>query len=138
MLTSPSGLTWIRVLNNESLKTMKAVLVFVVIVLCSAKLVQAQDMTNQFFLSDEQYFLTDSVKVDSVPAVPMRKLLPDNMSFMEKGLWGEKGILRGIGIASPLTPEVRKSELGLRRTMLTAHQIGGFITLGLIGTALYY
>jgi hypothetical protein len=68
-----------------------------------------------------------------------RRLLPDNMSFMERGLWGESGFLRGIGIASsPLTPEVRKNELQIRRTMLTMHQVGGFVTLGLMGTAVYY
>ena len=71
----------------------------------------------------------DSAGVDSLPRPVHRKLLPDNMSFMESGLWGENGILRGIGIASPLTPEVRKHELAVRRTMLTMHQIGGFLTL---------
>ena len=60
------------------------------------------------------------------------------MSFMEKGLWGEEGLFRKIGIASPLTMEVRKGELGLRRTMLTLHQIGGFVTLGLMGATDYY
>ncbi len=68
----------------------------------------------------------------------VRKLLPDNMSLMERTMWGESGVLRGIGIASTLTPEVRKSELQLRRTMLTLHQISGFVTLGLMGTAVYY
>ena len=65
------------------------------------------------------------------------RLLPENMSFMERTMWGEEGILRGIGIASPLTPEVRKHELDVRRTMLTAHQIGGFVTLGLMGASLF-
>lgn len=64
------------------------------------------------------------------------KLLPDNISFGEKLFWGENGILRGIGIASPLTPEVRKHELTVRRAMLTMHQIGGFLALAsMIGTA---
>jgi hypothetical protein len=57
---------------------------------------------------------------------------------MERGLWGETGLMRKIGIASPLTPEVRKHELGVRRTMLTAHQIGGFLTLGLMLTTDYF
>jgi hypothetical protein len=57
------------------------------------------------------------------------RLLPDNMSIMERGLWGGDGLLRGIGIAPPLTPDVRKHELTVRRTMLTMHQIGGFATL---------
>src|ERR1035437_9142767 len=64
------------------------------------------------------------------------KLLPDNISFGEKVFWGEHGVFRGLGIASPLTPEVRKHELAVRRMMLTMHQIGGFIALAaMIGTA---
>jgi hypothetical protein len=78
----------------------------------------------------------DSVDNTSEHARP--KLLPDRMSLMERSLWGENGILRSVGIASPLTPEVRKSELGIRRTMLTIHQVGGFVTLGLMGTAAYF
>ncbi len=46
--------------------------------------------------------------------------------------------MRGIGVASPLTPEVRKHELAVRRTMLQLHQIGGFVTLGLMGTAVFW
>jgi hypothetical protein len=80
----------------------------------------------------------DSLQDQTLPPPVKPKLLPDNMSFMEKGLWGENGFFRGIGIASPLTPEVRKSELGLRRTMLSLHQIGGFVTLGLMATTVYY
>jgi hypothetical protein len=64
------------------------------------------------------------------------KLLPDQISFGEKLFWGEHGIFRGLGIASPLTPEVRKHELTVRRAMLTMHQIGGFLALAsMIGTA---
>ncbi|HLX11944.1 MAG TPA: hypothetical protein VKS81_03945, partial [Bacteroidota bacterium] len=65
-------------------------------------------------------------------------LLPEDISWMEKGLWGENGFMRSIGIAGPLTPESRKGELQARRTMLTAHQIGGFITLASMGAAVYY
>ncbi len=72
----------------------------------------------------------DSARVDSLPPPVRPRLLPDNMSLMEKGLWGEHGVLRGIGIASPLTPDVRTHELAVRRTMLTMHQVGGFLTLG--------
>ena len=66
------------------------------------------------------------------------KLLPDNMSFAEKALWGENGFFRKIGLVAPLDREERKYELKLRRTMLTAHQIGGFTTLGLMLAAVYY
>jgi hypothetical protein len=62
---------------------------------------------------------------------PRMRLLPDHLSPMESVLWGEGGILRKTGIA-PLTPGARKSELGFRRTLLTLHQIGGFITVGLM------
>jgi len=69
--------------------------------------------------------------LDSVaPAAHTIKLLPDHLSPMESFLWGEGGVLRSTGIA-PLTPPARKSELGVRRTMLTIHQIGGFVTMGL-------
>ena len=57
---------------------------------------------------------------------------------MEKWLWGEDGVVRGIGLEPPLTPNERRSELSLRRTMLTAHQIGGFVTLGLMIGAVYF
>lgn len=66
------------------------------------------------------------------------KLLPDNMSFMEKFLWGENGFVRKIGIAGPLNAESRERELQVRRTMLSIHQITGLATLGLMITADYY
>jgi hypothetical protein len=74
---------------------------------------------------------------DSAAPRPARSLLPQSMSIMERGLWGESGLLRSTGIASPLTPEVRKHELDVRRVMLTAHQIGGFVTLGLMISSVY-
>ena len=51
------------------------------------------------------------------------------MSPGEKLMWGQGGLMRKIG-NFPLTEDGRERELGLRRTMLTAHQIGGFATLG--------
>jgi hypothetical protein len=78
------------------------------------------------------------LKDDSINVAVKPRLLPENMSFMERGLWGENGVLRGMGIAGPLTVEARKSELSARRTMLTAHQIGGFATLGLMLTTVYF
>jgi hypothetical protein len=75
---------------------------------------------------------------DSLPPPVKPRLLPENTSFMERGLWGESGILRDLGIASPLTPEVRKHELDVRRTMLTMHQIGGFVTLGSMLATVYF
>jgi len=78
------------------------------------------------------------VITDTTIQVVKPKLLPDNMSFMEKGLWGEHGLFRGIGLAPELTRESRKNELQLRRTMLSIHQIGGFTSLGLMLATCYY
>ncbi len=73
---------------------------------------------------------------DSTPVVHPR-LMPQNISWMEQMLWGESGLVRKIGIAGDLTPEVRKHELGVRRTMLTMHQIGGFVSWGLMVASCY-
>ena len=75
---------------------------------------------------------------DSLAPPPHRNLLPPNMSFMEKWMWGENGLMRETGIVGPLSPQERKSELSLRRTMLTTHQIGGFVTLIFMGSACYF
>jgi hypothetical protein len=94
------------------------------------------DLRTQLILHQISYD-RDLATADSFPRPKVRKLLPDNISWMEKGLWGENGFLRSAGLASPLTPESRTSELGLRRGMLVAHQIGGFVTLGLMASAAY-
>jgi hypothetical protein len=76
---------------------------------------------------------------DSAEAQP---LLPHKMIFTQRALWGKKGLLRIMNVA-PLTPEGRTKELKIRRGILTAHQIGGFITLagfvaqGILGAKLY-
>lgn len=74
---------------------------------------------------------------DSTPAAPKRKLQPENLSIMERAMWGESGIMRGMGFTGPLTPESRKNELGWRRTMLSTHQIGGFVTMACMLGAVY-
>jgi len=66
------------------------------------------------------------------------KLLPDKMSFMEKFLWNDNGLMRKVGIAGPLSPESRRNELQARRTMLSVHQITGLATLGFMVTADYF
>ena len=66
------------------------------------------------------------------------KLLPDHMSFMEKFLWNDNGLMRKIGIAGPLNAETRQNELQARRTMLSIHQITGLATLGFMVTADYF
>ena len=76
---------------------------------------------------------------DSAEAEP---LLPHKMIFTQRAFWGSKGLLRTMKIA-PLTSEGRIHELKIRRTMLIAHQIGGFVTLagfvaqGFLGAKLY-
>jgi hypothetical protein len=95
---------------------------------------QFPDSINSFEASS----LSIPVATDSIIQSTKPKLLPDNMSFMERGLWGEHGIFRGIGLAPELTLESRRSELQLRRTMLSIHQIGGFATLGLMIATCYY
>jgi hypothetical protein len=98
------------------------------------------------------------VKTDTVPAgadttaadllaglsdpAEAQPLLPHKMIFTQRAFWGPKGLLRTMNIA-PLSAEGRAKELKIRRTMLIAHQIGGFITLagfitqGLLGAKLY-
>jgi hypothetical protein len=117
---------------------MTHVVVVVAVALIGTMRLQAQELALHSNFDGPSMPGLDSARVDSVPHAVNRRLLPDNMSFVERGLWGENGLMRGIGLSSPLTPDVRKHELALRRTMLTAHQIGGFVTLGLMGTAVYY
>jgi hypothetical protein len=74
--------------------------------------------------------------------VNQTELLPDKMIFTQRFLWGEKGLMRSLKV-SPLTLEQREKELKIRRKMLKAHQIIGFVTLagmvaqGIMGTQMY-
>jgi hypothetical protein len=62
------------------------------------------------------------------------ELLPKKMLLTQRVLWGQKGLLRPI---SPLTATNREKELKLRRGMLVAHQVLGFVTLGgMVGQAI--
>ncbi len=68
------------------------------------------------------------------------ELLPQKMLLTQRVFWGEKGLLRPI---SPLNLPNREKELKLRRGMLVAHQVLGFVTLGgmigqgIVGSQLY-
>ncbi len=118
---------------------MKHILLFAAVAALTIQAAEAQEIPSQFDLRNQLLFASgDSPAADSVTPPPKQRLLPNNLSIMEKGLWGESGVLRGIGLVPSLTPEERRSELSLRRTMLTAHQIGGFVTLGLMGGADYF
>jgi hypothetical protein len=75
---------------------------------------------------------------DSTARAARARLLPANISFGERLMWGDEGMMRRIGIVPALSPQERKFELSLRRTMLTTHQIDGFVTLGLMGATAYY
>jgi len=121
---------------------MKALLLSAMILLAGDAIVQAQDL-GMNLLPPIAFSMQTSLnggagqQIDSIVTPPKRQLLPSKISFLEKWLWDENGMVREIGIAGPLTPESRKTELGARRTMLTMHQIGGFVTLGLMGSAVY-
>ncbi len=81
---------------------------------------------------------SNSTVQDSLPPMDKPRLLPPHMSLGEKILWGEHGLVHTLGIEPPLSPRERMGEIKLRRTMLTAHQIGGFTTLALMLTADYF
>jgi hypothetical protein len=117
---------------------MKRIILVAAVVLAAVQAVEAQPYISQFDIDLQSHINLQPDRVDSLPPSIVRRLLPENMSFMERGLWGENGILRSTGIAAPLTPQARKSELQLRRTMLVMHQAGGFLTLGSMIAALYY
>jgi hypothetical protein len=55
------------------------------------------------------------------------QLLPLKMLLTQRVLWGEKGLMRPI---IQLNTANREKELKVRRAMLVAHQVLGFITLG--------
>lgn len=70
------------------------------------------------------------------------QLLPNQMLFTQRMLWGKRGMMRHFG-RFELTPDNRQRELKLRRTMLVTHQTLGFLTLtgmvaqGVVGAKLY-
>jgi hypothetical protein len=118
-------------------------LTFLLCLICSFKSqsARAQDSSiasfnSSFVLSQE----LQTVQLDSLPVsvVKRPRLLPENLGFFERNLWSQNGLFRSTGIAAPLTPESRKSELKLRRAMLVAHEISGFVTLDLMLTTVYY
>jgi hypothetical protein len=66
---------------------------------------------------------------------PEQALLPPRLGPMESLLWSEQGWMRRA-FDFPLTAESRTQELGLRRTMLSIHQLGGYATFaGMVATS---
>ena len=69
----------------------------------------AQEIPSQFQIPDQPLVSSEiSSAGDSVIAPPKRRLMPENLSIMERGVWGENGIFRSIGLVAPLTPDERK------------------------------
>lgn len=77
----------------------------------------------------------DSAIVAVASASPADSLLPEIMGPMERLLWGRGGLMRHLGM--PLDEETREKEVFLRRGLLTAHQVGGFLTLAAMSATAY-
>jgi hypothetical protein len=94
-------------------------------------------LTCSFFVSQSQDDLLKDVMQQQDSAV---ELLPKKMLLTQRIFWGQHGLMRPI---SPLTNVNRQKELKLRRSMLVAHQVLGFATLGgmigqgIVGAKLY-
>ena len=85
---------------------------------------------------------TDSLLATLTTAPEPLPLLPERMVFTQRMLWGQKGLLRVVGLA-PLTDAGREKEMRIRRAMLVTHQALGYVTLagmiaqGIVGARLY-
>lgn len=112
------------------------VIVCALFLLSESMLAQASLRDSRLIAFAEQQakplaFAEEESDDDSLAQARKRRLLPKNISLMERAFWGENGVFRATGIA-PLTPESRKEELEARRAMLTLHQASGIATLGLM------
>lgn len=117
-----------------------------VLLLCFGLRVQAQD-TTKVANPTATPVAVDTTSADQMLAgltdsLTAQPLLPHKMLFTQRVFWGPKGLLRVMNLA-PLTPEGREKELKIRRSMLVAHQVMGFVTLagfvvqGILGAKLY-
>ena len=97
----------------------------------------AQEKPAAFSVDLPEGSATDDSTIARSP-LPRSRLLPENMSFVERGIWGEEGLVRTTGLLPALTPPERRDELKIRRTMLTAHLVGGIVTFGLMASAVYF
>jgi len=88
---------------------MKSIIAISMILILFEK-VFSQEFTYQPSLKEQLLFGGIEIPVDSSIKVEKRRLQPANLSFMEKLFWDENGLFRTMGLASPLSPEVRKSE----------------------------
>ena len=61
-------------------------------------------------------------------------LFPKKMLLTQRWAWGEHGFMRG---GAMITPEMRESDMHIRRKMLIAHQVLGIVTMaGMVGQAI--
>lgn len=123
---------------------MQKLLVFLALLVWVNSQTHAQDTTH---LLRPASVVVDTTSADALLAgltdsLTAQPLLPHKMLFTQRIFWGPKGLLRVMDIA-PLTPEGREKELKIRRSMLVAHQVMGFVTLagfvaqGILGAKLY-
>ncbi len=117
---------------------MRPAILYLAVAIAGLSIVRAQEYVYQPSLNDAFLYNSYAVPVDTMIPSPHPNLLPKNISFMEKDLWGENGLFRTTGLAAPLSIDSRKSELKLRRGMLTAHFLGGLVTLTSMLAAAYY
>ena len=66
----------------------------------------------------------------SLGSVAPADSLPENMPLRVQLLWGQRGLMRTLGLA----PQTRLGELRLRRSMLQWHQRLGLVTFGALTT----
>ena len=109
-----------------------------VLLLAASGAAAAQRLVPRLSASSSTEMSADSARGDSLSAPLKRRLLPENLSFVERGVWGEEGLVRTTGILPSLTPQERRHELDIRRTMLETHLYGGIVTFGLMATADYF
>lgn len=119
-------------------ENMKRTILCLAVAIFGLRIARAQEFAYQPSLDDAFLYNSYALSADTVHQLPHPNLLPKNISFMEKDLWGENGLFRTTGLAAPLSLDSRRSELKLRRTMLTGHFIGGFVTLASMISAAYY
>lgn len=99
---------------------MNRIYIFLFVFLLSIQLKAQNESLNDIDL------LSD---INSVNGNDSVELLPKNILFTQKILWGKNGVIRNFDYFE-LTPEKRQRELNIRRYSLVAHQVLGFATLG--------
>jgi hypothetical protein len=125
--------------NQQPMKYYIAPATIAFLATIGAARMDCQEIPSQFDLANTLAVSGETNgEPDSVSQASRQRLLPPNMSMMEKWMWGENGLMRETGIVGPLAPQERKSELTLRRTMLTSHQVGGFVTMAFMWSAAYF